>query len=123
MPVCYICVLLTRSMSYGMMWGARWGGHLGDCLGWKYMSTCGSTLGCGTWSASVVASVVYTPRSAAGAFSCCGISFVGGSTCEGAAMFKISVGFFRVAVCLFPSVVSWLAGSVLIRVWVMSAAE
>ena len=99
------------------MWGARCGGSLGDCPVWKEMLPCGSTLGCGAGDTSRVSSGLFTLRGGMGEFCCCGLSLIGGVTCGGADMLKISASCFRAAVCLLPNAVSGLVGAGLRRSW------
>ena len=104
------------------MWGARCGGSLGDCPVWKEMLPCGSTLGCGAGDTSRVSSGLFTLSGGMGEFCCCGLSLIGGVTCGGADMLKISASCFRAAVCLLPNAVSGLVGAGLRRAWVSSTA-
>ena len=95
-------------MSSRMMCVTRWGGCLGARPGWNVMSPCGPTLRGGTGAESGVVSGV--------------CNLVGGVTCEGDALSKISASCRSAAVCLSPDVLSGIVGVGLRRAWVRSTA-
>ena len=88
-------------MSLEMMRVAHCGVRLVDNPGFKDMLHCGSTLRGSAEDASGVAYGVFTLGDCLGAFCCCGLSFVGGITCGGAAMLNISEICFRAPFFLF----------------------